>query len=145
MSRYLVDRIEAAENIEVVNRVEVTGVRRTDRLEGVIVTNIDTGEATEIDARAMFIFIGVAPRTETFRDILAVDEKGFILTGDALPQQNGRPAGWTLDRDPYLFETGIPGVFAVGDVRAGANRRVAAAVGEGSAGIYLVHQYLRSV
>jgi len=145
MSRYLVDRIEAAENVEVLNRVEVTGVEGTTRLEGVTVTHLDTGETSRIDARAMFIFIGVAPRTATFADVLALNEKGFILTGDDLPQLEGRPRDWTLDRDPYVFETAIPGVFAVGDVRAGANRRVAAAVGEGSAGIYLVHRYLRTV
>jgi thioredoxin reductase (NADPH) len=73
------------------------------------------------------------------------DEKGFILTGPDLPRVNGRPRGWTLDRDPFLFETSVPGVFAAGDVRAGANRRVAAAVGEGSATVHSVHHYLETV
>jgi len=145
MSKYLVDRIEAAENIEVLNRVEVTGVTGSDRLERVTVRNIDSGETQDVDTAAMFIFIGVAPRSSMFGTAVPLDEKGFILTGDDLPRVDGRPRDWSLDRDPYLFETSVPGVFAVGDVRAGSNRRVAAAVGEGSAAIYLVHRYLQTV
>jgi thioredoxin reductase (NADPH) len=93
----------------------------------------------------MFIFIGVRPHTEVFADVLERDGAGFLLTGVDLPQEHGRPRGWPLAREPYAFETSIPGVFAAGDVRAGANRRVAAAVGEGSAAIYSVHRYLRTV
>jgi thioredoxin reductase (NADPH) len=73
------------------------------------------------------------------------DETGFIVTGPDLKRVNGKPAGWTLDRDPFVFETSVPGVFAAGDVRFGANRRVAAAVGEGSAAIYTIHRYLDTV
>jgi thioredoxin reductase (NADPH) len=79
------------------------------------------------------------------RGVLEMDERGFILTGPDLPRLNGHPRGWNLDRDPFLFETNIPGVFAAGDVRAGANRRVAAAVGEGSASIFTIHKYLQTV
>jgi len=145
MSRYLVERIEKTPNIEVINLVEVTSVAGTGKLEHVTIKHCETGESRVIDASAMFIFIGVSPRSEMFADILARDDKGFILTGEDLPRVSGRPRDWTLDRDPYLFETNVPGVFAVGDVRANANRRVAAAVGEGSAGIYLVHRYLSTV
>ena len=145
MSRYLVDRIKATENIESVHGVEVTAVSGTGKLEHVTTKHVDTGAEQTIDAAAMFIFIGVAPRSAMFASTLARDDKGFILTGEDLPRLNGRPRDWTLDRDPYLFETAIPGVFAVGDVRSGANRRVAAAVGEGSASIYLVHRYLQTV
>jgi thioredoxin reductase (NADPH) len=145
MSRYLVDRIKATENIESIHGVEVTAVSGTGKLEHVTTKHVDTGAEQAIDAAAMFIFIGVAPRSAMFASTLARDDKGFILTGEDLPLLNGRPRDWTLDRDPYLFETAIPGVFAVGDVRAGANRRVAAAVGEGSASIYLVHRYLQTV
>jgi len=145
MSRYLVDRIQATENIESIHGVEVTAVSGTGKLEHVTTKHVDTGAEQTIDAAAMFIFIGVAPRSAMFASTLARDDKGFILTGEDLPRLNGRPRDWTLDRDPYLFETAIPGVFAVGDVRAGANRRVAAAVGEGSASIYLVHRYLQTV
>jgi thioredoxin reductase (NADPH) len=93
----------------------------------------------------MFVFIGVRPHTEAFAGVVERDEGGFILTGSDLPREHGRPRGWTLDRDPFLFETSVPGVFAAGDVRAGSNRRVAAAVGEGSAAVYSVHRYLETV
>lgn len=90
----------------------------------------------------MFVFIGVAPRTHALAGFVQMDEKGFILTG---PELRAAGRGWALDRDPLMFETSVPGVFAAGDVRAGANRRIAAAVGEGSAAIFSVHQYLRTV
>ena len=142
MSRYLVDRIKATENIEVCNGVEVTGVTGTGRLERVCLRDIATGDAHTIASSAMFIFIGVAPRSEMFAEILQRDEKGFIITG---PDVSRKPGGWTLERDPLLFETAVPGIFAVGDVRLGANQRVAAAVGEGSAAIHSVHRYLATV
>jgi thioredoxin reductase (NADPH) len=144
MSRYLVDRIRATGNVRVVNGVEVARVHGQGRLEQVVVRDAAGGEQA-IDAAAMFIFIGVAPRTGAFKDVLALDEKGFILTGPDLPRVHGTPRGWTLDRSPFIFESSVPGIFAVGDVRSGANRRVAAAVGEGSAGIYVVHKYLETV
>jgi thioredoxin reductase (NADPH) len=145
MSQYLVARIAATENIEVIPRVEVAAVHGTGRLEGVVVRNVETAQESALDLSAMFIFIGVAPRSEMFAGFVERDESGFILTGPDLPRTNGRPCGWTLDRDPFLFETNVPGVFAAGDVRAGANRRVAAAVGEGSAAIYTIHRYLETV
>jgi len=98
-----------------------------------------------LDTAALFVFIGTAPHSDMLNGVLERDAKGFIYTGPDLPQLNGRPRGWTLDRDPLLFETSIPGVFAAGDVRFGANRRVAAAVGEGSAAIYSVQRYLLTV
>jgi len=101
-----------------------------------------SGVAESLQVAAVFIFIGVAPRTAAFATFVLTDEKGFIITGPDV-RQAGR--GWALDRDPLMFETSVPGVFAVGDVRAGANRRIAAAVGEGSAAIFSVHQYLRTV
>jgi thioredoxin reductase (NADPH) len=139
MSRYLVDRIEAAPNIEVVTGVSLTEVCGAGHLEGVMVKS-DEGAPRRVDAAALFVFIGVSPRTEQFADFVALDPKGFVLTGDEVPRKT-----WNLDRDPLMFETSVPGVFAAGDVRSGANRRIAAAVGEGSATIYSVHQYLRSV
>ena len=145
MSMYLVERIRATENIRVINGVDVAGVRGEGRLEQVVVRQVADGVERTLDAAAMFIFIGVAPRSEAFADVLERDDKGFILTGPDLPRADGRPRGWTLDRNPFIFESSVPGVFAVGDVRAGANRRVAAAVGEGSAGIYVVHKYLETV
>ena len=110
-----------------------------------IVKDAESGATRTIPAAAMFIFIGVQPHTSAFAGVLELDEAGFVLTGADLPQEHGRPRGWTLERPPFMFETSMPGVFAAGDVRSGANRRVAAAVGEGSAAIYSVHRYLRTV
>jgi thioredoxin reductase (NADPH) len=145
MSQYLVERINATENIDVLPRVEVISARGNECLEQVALRNVDDGTETMLDTAAMFIFIGASPRSEMFVNVLDRDEKGFILTGAELPRVNGRVKGWALDRDPLMFETSIPGVFAAGDVRAAANRRVAAAVGEGSAAIYSVHRYLNTV
>jgi thioredoxin reductase (NADPH) len=143
MSHYLVDRIKHTENISVLGDSEIVGVHGGNgRLEGLDVRNAETGETRRIDGDALFIFIGVAPRTEAFASVVATDDKGFILTGTDV-RAAGKP--WELDRDPMMFETNVPGVFAAGDVRANANRRIAAAVGEGSAAIFSVHQYLRSV
>jgi len=145
MSKYLVDRIESVENIEVIPGVEVAAVEGEGKLERIRLRSVDDQSERALDASAMFIFIGTSPRSEMFADVLERDEKGFILTEDDLPRVAGKPKGWTLDREPLAFETSMPGVFAAGDVRAGANRRVAAAVGEGSAAIYSVHRYLRTV
>jgi thioredoxin reductase (NADPH) len=141
MSRYLVDRIRATDNIEVRNRVELTAVCGDGHLQRIDIRHIDTGEGRTFDASALFIFIGVAPHTKTFAGAVELDDKGFVVTGPDLK----RSGGWSLDRDPLMFETSMPGVFAVGDVRSGANRRIAAAVGEGSAAVFSVHQYLRTV
>ena len=145
MSHYLATRIEEAPNIEVLAGAQVVGVTGEGHLECVRLRHVGTGEEQELRSAAMFIFIGAAPRTEMLANVVERDEKGFILTGLDLNSPTGRPKGWTLPRDPFMFETNIPGVFAAGDVRSGANRRVAAAVGEGSAAIYTVHRYLETV
>ncbi|HXT69077.1 MAG TPA: FAD-dependent oxidoreductase [Vicinamibacterales bacterium] len=142
MSRYLVDRITDTPNVSVVTRSEVVGVEGESHLERLTIRNVDTGEKITRDLSAMFIFIGVAPRTERFASALVRDDKGFIVTGSAISRVEH---GWRLERDPMMFETSMPGVFAAGDTRSGANRRVAAAVGEGSAAIYSVHKYLETV
>ena len=145
MSRYLVDRIRAAPNIDVVTKAEVEAVEGEQALEAVVVKAMEAGDTTTIPVSAMFIFIGVRPHTEIFDGLLERDSAGFLVTGADLPLEHGRPSGWPLERPPYAFETNVPGIFAAGDVRSGANRRVAAAVGEGSAAIYSVHRYLRTV
>jgi thioredoxin reductase (NADPH) len=142
MSHYLVDRINHTENIRVLGDTEIEAVHGNGRLERLDVRNAETGESTSLDGNALFIFIGVAPRTEAFAPVVATDDKGFILTGADVRAAGAR---WELARDPLMFETSVPGIFAAGDVRASANRRIAAAVGEGSAAIFSVHQYLRSV
>jgi thioredoxin reductase (NADPH) len=144
MSRYLVDRIRATPNIEVLYGVEVAEAHGKEALESVTVKSVEFGELRTIPAVGMFIFIGVKPHTDAFAG-LERDEAGFVITGADLPKEHGKPRGWTLEREPFAFETNMPGVFAAGDVRANANRRVAAAVGEGSAAIYSVHRYLRTV
>jgi thioredoxin reductase (NADPH) len=142
MSQYLVDRIAATANIVLRTGVELARAHGDRHLERIDVRHVGTGVADTLDVAAMFVFIGVAPRTAAFTGFVHTDDKGFILTGPELRHVRG---AWTLARDPLMFETSVPGVFAAGDVRAGANRRVAAAVGEGSAAIFSVHQYLQSV
>jgi thioredoxin reductase (NADPH) len=144
MSQYLVERIAATPNIEVMAHTEVAGVRGSAHLEQVVIRNVESGAENALDVAAMFIFIGAAPRSEMVAGLVERDESGFILTGPDLRRQNGLP-GWNLERDPLVFETSVPGIFAAGDVRAGANRRVAGAVGEGSAAIYSIHRYLETV
>jgi thioredoxin reductase (NADPH) len=142
MSQYLIERIKATKNIHLRTRVELTAVCGNAHLERVDVRHLDTGLEESLDTAALFVFIGVAPRTDMLAGFAHLDEKGFVVTGPDLRRAN---VGWPLDRDPLMFETSVPGVFAVGDVRAGANRRVASAVGEGSAAIFSVHQYLQTV
>jgi thioredoxin reductase (NADPH) len=142
MSQYLIDRITQTPNITVLPNCEVAGVHGDGHLERMDLLDVVTGDVTTVPAVALFIFIGVLPRTEAFRPLVATDDKGFILTGvDA----KDAAKGWGLAREPMMFETSVPGIFAAGDVRANANRRIAAAVGEGSAAIFSVHQYLKSV
>jgi thioredoxin reductase (NADPH) len=149
MSQYLVDRIEATANIEVRTGWMVTAVHGTGRLEQIAIrrciNSAENAEDTVIEAAAMFIFIGAEPRTQIVSGLIEMDEKGYILTGPDLHRDGRRPRGWSLDRDPYLFETNVPGIFAAGDVRAGSSKRVATAVGEGSAAVGMVHRYLETV
>ena len=145
MSQYLVDRIADAPNVEVLTNSSVAGVRGAGRLEAVTVVDGVTGEHRELPAAAMFIFIGTAPRTGLCGNLVMRDLQGFVLTGPDVMTDGRRPAGWTAPRDPFLFETNVPGIFCAGDARHGSGKRVAAAVGEGSATVSMVHQYLQSV
>jgi thioredoxin reductase (NADPH) len=146
MSRYLVDRVEAAPNIEVVEGVEVDSALGDGHLDRVVVRSLADGSLRELEQAAMFIFIGSAPHTDPVAGLVETDDKGYVFTGPDLPPgPGGRPRGWVLERDPYLYETNVPGIFAVGDVRAGSGKRVAAAVGEGSGCVGAVHQYLSTV
>jgi len=145
MSQYLVDRIADTENIEVVPGTVVAGVRGTDRLEGLTLRNLANDTEREVPADALFIFIGAAPRTEIVADLVARDAQGFVLTGRDIMVHGKRPPGWNADRDPFPFESSVPGIFVAGDARHGSGKRVAAAVGEGSATIGMVHRYLQTV
>jgi thioredoxin reductase (NADPH) len=144
MSRYLVDRLAETPNVEVLLNSTVVAVRGHGRLESVTVQD-SAGGQRELPVAAMFIFIGTAPRTALVADVVQRDPQGFVLTGRDLMSDGSRPAGWTPARDPFPFETSVPGIFCAGDARLGSGKRVASAVGEGSATVSMVHQYLRTV
>jgi thioredoxin reductase (NADPH) len=141
MSRYLIQRIEENPTIEMHYRTEIVGLDGGTQLERVTWQDKNTGETSTHDIRHLFIMAGASPRTEWLKDCVALDNKGFILTGRDLDPviQNFH---WPLLRVPLMLETSLPGVFAVGDVRAGNVKRVASAVGEGSIAISLVHRVL---
>jgi thioredoxin reductase (NADPH) len=145
MSQYLIDQIRQTANIHVRLDTEVTGVYGQECLESIVIKNNRTGEVEQAPTSALFLFIGAAPRTEWLAGILERDEYGFLLTGPDLPRERGHVRGWTLDRDPYLLETNMPGVFVAGDVRHGSTKRVATAVGEGAIAVRFVHEYLSSI
>ena len=145
MSRYLVDRIAETPNVEVLLNTVVAGARGEGRLEAVTVGNTVSGEEREITATGMFIFVGQMPRTALCGKLVMRDEQGFVLTGRDVMVDGRRPAGWTAARDPFLFETNVPGIFCAGDARYGSGKRCAAAVGEGSATVSMIHQYLQTV
>ena len=105
----------------------------------------DTGKIERVPANSIFIFIGALPRTDWLAGMVERDDRGFLLTGPVLIVTGERPKGWTLERDPYLLETNVPGIFAVGDVRHGSVKRVASGVGEGSVAVQFIHQYLSKV
>ncbi len=142
MSRYLIDQISKTDNIEVQTGTRVVEVHGETHLEAISIACEASGSVDRVPATALFIFIGAEPRTSWLGDSIARDEHGFILTGPDLLAGGKRPGGWPLDRDPGLLETSTPGVFAVGDVRHGAVRRVASGVGEGSIAVQFVHHYL---
>jgi thioredoxin reductase (NADPH) len=138
MSSYLIDRIEAAPNIDVLYTTQVRELHGDTRLESVVVENTATGERRTIDTPAVFTLIGAIPRTDWLPAQIDTDPKGFVCTG----RQLANTPGWTRKRQPFLLETSQAGVFAAGDVRLGSAKRVAAAVGEGSMAVKFVHEYL---
>jgi thioredoxin reductase (NADPH) len=145
MSQYLIDQIKATPNIQLWTHASVAEVHGESHLEEISVLCSDTNKVERVPASAMFIFIGALPRTDWLANVVERDERGFILTGPDLIRDGQRPKGWTLDRDPFLLETNVPGLFAVGDVRHGSVKRVASGVGEGSVAVQFIHQYLSKV
>lgn len=146
MSQYLVDQIESTSNIDVRVQTEVVEVYGENQLEAIKIINTETEESQILETPALFVFIGAAAHTEILEGVVERNRVGFIITGSDLRDRDGRwPKNWKLKRDPYLLETSVPGIFAAGDVRQGAVRRVASAVGEGAIAVSLVHQYLRTV
>jgi thioredoxin reductase (NADPH) len=143
MSRYLVDRIMGAENIELLANTEVRELIGEDRLSGVVVEDNRSGARRILGVQALFVFIGADANTGWLEGTVDLDERGFVLTGGALDRSLLEGGVWQQrSREPFLLETSLPGVFAAGDVRSGSIKRCTSAVGEGSMAVRLVHQYL---
>ena len=145
MSQYLIDQMQKTENIQVEYQSRVAEVHGDDRLRSMSIACDLSGAIQTVPATSLFIFIGAEPRTAWLDGVIERDSRGFILTGPDLMRDGKPPKGWSLERDPGLLETNIPGIFAVGDVRHGSIKRVASGVGEGSVAIQFVHQYLSKV
>ena len=145
MSQYLVDRIHENERIDVRTGTEVAACHGEERLEGLTVCDAaDHSKKEDLPQGSLFVFIGARPGTEWLAGLLARDDQGFLLTGPDLDRK-AHLDGWPLDRDPFLLETCIPGIFAAGDVRHESVKRVASAVGEGSVAVHFIHRYLASL
>ncbi|MBL1197395.1 MAG: FAD-dependent oxidoreductase, partial [Chloroflexi bacterium] len=142
MSHYLIEQIEGNEKIEVLTETSCIEVHGDEGLEAITIQKKNQPDSEKLEAAALFIFIGAVPHTEMLEGVVQRNRAGFIPTGQELVKDGKRPAGWTLKRDPFFLETSVPGIFAAGDVRQGAVRRVASAVGEGAIAVSLVHQYL---
>jgi thioredoxin reductase (NADPH) len=142
MSHYLIDQIGATPNIRLRVLTELDGVEGADRLERVRLRAVGTGETSVEDMDAVFVFIGTRPHSDWLPPVVLRDAKGFVLTGRDAAACTRFAQTWKQGREPLPLETSVPGVFAAGDVRAGAMNRVAAAVGEGAMAVRLVHEYL---
>jgi thioredoxin reductase (NADPH) len=145
MSRYLVDRITNAVNIELLVSTGVRELTGEDRLKGLVIEDNRSGERRTLGARALFVFIGAEANTGWLQGAVELDERGFVLTGRELDDSALDDDWQERSREPFLLETSMPGVFAAGDVRSGSIKRCASAVGEGSMAVKLVHQYLADV
>ena len=144
MSRYLIDLIETTENIKVWLNTSIIEAKGEERLEALTLDNTLTGEQITLRADMLFILIGTKPRSDCVSKLLAQDPQGFILTGADVIRNNDVHL-WQLERDPFLLESSVPGIFVAGDIRHGSIKRVASAVGEGSVAVQLIQQYLKQV
>jgi thioredoxin reductase (NADPH) len=142
MSKYLIDRIEHTDNIEVKTCTRVVAVQGKDHLESITIVNDKTHEEKKLPATALFIFIGAEPHTGWLQGVVKGDEKGFVLSGPDLMHEGQPPKDWPLDREPFFLETSIPGIFTAGDVRHGSIKRVASSAGEGAMAVHFIHRYL---
>jgi thioredoxin reductase (NADPH) len=143
MSDYLIRQIGALSNIDVRLGTWVVDGHGDRRLEAVTVERAD-GKREKLCAAGLFVLVGGTPHTQWLAGTIEMDAKGYILTGRDLLRSGHPPSGWRLEREPFLLETSMPGVFAVGDARCRSVKRVASAVGEGATAIQLVHEYLRA-
>lgn len=142
MSKYLIDRIRATPNITVRTGCTVSKLRGDDRVAGVTIRNLSSGDEEPFETNGLFVWIGGSPNTGWLADAVARDDAGFILAGRDLERDGNRNA-WPIARPPYPLETSMPGVFVAGDVRNGSVKRVSSAVGEGSMAVHFIHEYLR--
>jgi thioredoxin reductase (NADPH) len=144
-SKYLVDAMAGNEKIEILLNTDLIEVKGKNTLEQLVIKNTKSGEVHTCDASALFVFIGVRPQSHIVADLVLCSGKGYVFTGPDLMVDKKPPQGWTLERDPYLLETSVPGIFAAGDVRYGTNHRVASAVGEGAIAHALIKEYLKTL
>jgi len=144
-SKYLVDALNENEKIEILLNTDLLEVKGTNTLEQIVIKNTRSGEVQTLDAAAMFVFIGVRPQSQAVSGLVKCSDKGYIYTGLDLMVDKKPPPGWTLERDPFLLETSVPGLFAAGDVRYGTSHRVASAVGEGAIAFALMKEYLKGL
>jgi thioredoxin reductase (NADPH) len=144
-SFYLVEAMRKNDKIEICVNTDLVDLHGQERLEGLVIRNRLNGETQPRPCQALFVFIGVKPQSDLVAGLVERNEKGYILTGPDLRANNRRPTKWSHDRDPYLLETSVPGIFAAGDVRLGTSQRVASAAGEGGVAAALVRQYLNSL
>ena len=144
-SKYLIDALEENQKIELLRNTDLIGVEGKNTLEQIIIKNTTSNEIQTCDAAAMFVFIGVRPQSQIVSDLVLCSGKGYIYTGPDLLVDKKPPPSWPLERDPYLLETSVPGIFAAGDVRYGTNHRVASAVGEGAIAHALIKEYLKTL
>ncbi len=142
MSQYLIDQIDRTPNIHLLGCTQVVEALGEERMESLVLENMDTGERRTAQAKGLFIFIGTKPLTDWIEMDIIKDPKGFIATGRDLGKYADYKQVWKQNREPFLLETCSPGIFAAGDVRAGAMNRVASAVGEGAMAVSFVHKYL---
>jgi len=143
MSHYLIEQLATKDNIEICCHCRIARVEGEARLEAIVIEHRDGGEQEYVPASAVFVFIGADAETDWLPGEVIRDQNGYVCTGrDVMDLVAQRSAKWPLERDPFLLETSIPGIFAVGDVRHGSIKRVASGVGEGSMAIAFVHQYL---
>ncbi len=145
MSQYLINQISATDNIIVKVHSNVVEVKGETSLEAIVIANIVTGEKQTVSTTSLFIFIGAMPHTDWLDSLVERDQQGFILSGSDLMRERRCPRSWTFDRDPFLLETSVPGIFVAGDVRYGSVKRVASGVGEGAIAVQFIHQYLSKV
>ena len=145
MSQYLIDQIKETPNIQVWPHASVVEAHGDTHLEEISVLVFGHGQTRARAGQRDVYFYRSAAADRLAGRLVERDERGFILTGPDLIRDGQRPKGWTLDRDPFLLETNVPGIFAVGDVRHGSVKRVASGVGEGSVAVQFIHQYLSKV